>query len=69
MKLPGARWKEDSGQRVLALRSLVLSDRWEPAMRLTMAPCAPKSGSLPDQDQNQTPLYHLGGIELFTLHL
>ncbi|ADO70227.1 uncharacterized protein STAUR_2423 [Stigmatella aurantiaca DW4/3-1] len=38
MKRPGSRWKEDSGQRVLDLRSLVLSDRWEPAMRLTLAP-------------------------------
>ncbi len=38
MKRPGSRWKEDSGQRVMDLRSLVLSDRWEPAMRLTLAP-------------------------------
>lgn len=38
MKRPGSRWKEDSGQRVLDLRSLVLSDRWEPAMQLTLAP-------------------------------
>jgi hypothetical protein len=38
MKRPGSRWKEGSGQRVLDLRSLVLSDRWEPAMRLTLAP-------------------------------
>jgi hypothetical protein len=38
MKRPGSRWKEASGQHVLDLRSLVLSDRWEPAMELTLAP-------------------------------
>ncbi|MCK8504247.1 MULTISPECIES: ISKra4 family transposase [Myxococcus] len=38
MKRPGARWKEDSGQHVLDLRSLVLSDRWDAAMNLTLAP-------------------------------
>jgi hypothetical protein len=38
MKRPGSHWKEDSGQRVLDLRALVLSDRREPAMRLTLTP-------------------------------
>lgn len=38
MKRPGARWKEESGQHVLDLRSLVLSDRWDAAMNLTLAP-------------------------------
>lgn len=38
MKRPGSRWKEESGQHVLDLRSLVLSDRWETAMDLTLAP-------------------------------
>jgi hypothetical protein len=38
MKRLGPRWKEDSSQRVLDLRSLVLSDRWEPTMRFTLAP-------------------------------
>jgi hypothetical protein len=38
MKRPGSRWKEPSGQHVLDLRSLVLSDRWQPAMELTLAP-------------------------------
>jgi hypothetical protein len=38
MKRPGARWKEESGQHVLDLRALVLSDRWEDAMDLTLAP-------------------------------
>jgi hypothetical protein len=38
MKRPGSRWKESSGQQVLDLRSLVLSDRWAAAMQLTLAP-------------------------------
>ena len=35
---PGARWKEDSGQHVLDLRALALSDRFHDAMSLTLAP-------------------------------
>jgi hypothetical protein len=38
MKRPGARWKEASGQHILDLRSLVLSDRWDAAINLTLAP-------------------------------
>jgi hypothetical protein len=38
MKRPGSRWKEPSGQHILDLRSLVLSDRWQPAMQLALAP-------------------------------
>ena len=38
MKRPGARWKEGTGGQVLQLRALALSDRWEPAMRLTLRP-------------------------------
>ncbi|RUO93181.1 ISKra4 family transposase [Corallococcus sp. AB018] len=38
MKRPGARWKEASGQHILDLRSLALSDRWDAAMNLTLAP-------------------------------
>ena len=38
MKRPGARWKEETGEHVLNLRALPLSDRWEPAMTLTLRP-------------------------------
>jgi hypothetical protein len=38
MKRPGSRWKETTGQQVLDLRSLVLSERWDSAMSLTLAP-------------------------------
>jgi hypothetical protein len=38
MKRPGSRWKHDSGQHVIDLRSLVLSDCWETAMDHTRAP-------------------------------
>ena len=37
MKRSGGRWKEQSGQEVLDLRSLVLSERWDAAMDLTLA--------------------------------
>jgi hypothetical protein len=38
MKRPGARWKEPSGQHILDLRALLLSERWQPAMELALAP-------------------------------
>src|SRR5262245_18961966 len=38
MKRPGARWQEETGGQVLQLRALALSDRWEPALRLTLRP-------------------------------
>lgn len=34
MKRCGARWKERSGEHVIRLRAIALSDRWEPAMAL-----------------------------------
>jgi hypothetical protein len=38
MKRPGARWKEDTGEHLLNLRALALSDRWGAAMTLTLQP-------------------------------
>ena len=36
MKRPGSRWKETTGQHVLDLRALMLSDRWDAAMNFTL---------------------------------
>jgi len=38
MKRSGARWKEETGEHLLNLRALALSDRWEAAMALTLQP-------------------------------
>jgi hypothetical protein len=38
MKRAGARWKEETGEHLLNLRALALSDRWETAMVLTLRP-------------------------------
>jgi len=38
MKRPGARWKEETGEHLLNLRALALSDRWETARTLTLRP-------------------------------
>ena len=38
MKRSGARWKEATAAHVIHLRALALSDRWEPALQLTLAP-------------------------------
>ncbi|MFK7989041.1 MAG: ISKra4 family transposase [Sandaracinaceae bacterium] len=38
MKRPGSRWKPRTGDEVLQLRALQLSDRWAPAMERTLKP-------------------------------
>lgn len=38
MKRSGARWKEATARDVINLRALALSDRWVPALHLTLAP-------------------------------
>jgi hypothetical protein len=40
MKRCGARWKTETGQHILHLRALALSDRWGPAVELTLRPLA-----------------------------
>jgi hypothetical protein len=38
MKRSGARWKEQTARDVIHLRALALSDRWDAALHLTLAP-------------------------------
>jgi hypothetical protein len=38
MKRSGARWKPGTGEDIVRLRALALSDRWELAMQLILAP-------------------------------
>ena len=38
LKRCGARWKQHTGQHIVQLRALALSDRWGPAVELTLRP-------------------------------
>ena len=40
MKRPGARWKHTTGEEVMQLRALQLSDRWAPAIQRAIRPLA-----------------------------
>lgn len=42
MNRSGSRWKIDTGEHVIHLRALALSDRWDRAMAITLAPPKPR---------------------------
>ena len=38
MKRPGARWKSRTGEHIIHMRALALSDRWDDAMKIVFKP-------------------------------
>ena len=42
MNRSGARWKIDTGEHIIRLRAVALSDRWAAAMALTLKPPKPR---------------------------
>ena len=38
MKRPGARWKNRTGEHIIHMRALGLSDRWGAAMKIVFRP-------------------------------
>jgi len=55
MKRPGARWKHTTGDEVMQLRALQLSDRWAPAVQRATRPLAKPGGSIETAPSGSAP--------------